>query len=521
MSPLPLVSLMHALKAISKQFVAKALAKLPEERYESVESLANDLRNYLDGLPVSAQPPTAFYRIRKFVGRHRLGVVFSVFAVAALASVAALATWSAIKSDRQAQQIERERDRAEQTKEFMVSIFESADPNIVPEEQTARQILEAGRARIEQELVDQPEVQADLLHVMNSVYRSWRMPLESSEILMRELELRESVNDIQSKEYVRVLYELAVSADIGGDYEVSLEYARRVLDIGTTTGDIMAQAQGHERIGRVHHLRGDFDLAGTHYRQARDLTVQEKGSKSLEAAYLMEHLGNLYIHQQDFGAALDELRTSLDIRRQRLDGDRAELSSTMLAIGSAHLGLKQIDDAYDAYQGGYSMNDRLYGADNSYNMYFANGLGKVAEARDDYDGAAALYEETARLINMHTPESPNLAFAVGNSARILALQDHCELALPKFASAAEIFAEKLPKHPELGNVKWRQGLCLVESGEYAIAEPLILSGLEVVESQWGTDSDKAVDARAAAAALYTAWGKPELAADFRREAESP
>ena len=46
--------------------VAKALAKLPEERYESVEALANDLRNFLGGLPVSARPLSALYRARKF-----------------------------------------------------------------------------------------------------------------------------------------------------------------------------------------------------------------------------------------------------------------------------------------------------------------------------------------------------------------------------------------------------------------------------------------------------------------------
>ena len=500
--------------------VAKALAKEPEERYESVESLANDLRNYLYGLPVSAQPPTAYYRVRKFVGRHRLGVAFSVFAVAALASIAALATWSAIQSDNQAHQIERERDRAEQTIEFMVSIFESADPNIVPEEQTARQILEAGRTRIEQELAGQPQVQADLLHTMNSVYRSWRMPLESREVLTREIELRESVNDTNSKEYVRALYELAVNADIAGDYDASLDYAKRVLDFSASSDDVMGQAQGHERIGRIHHLRGDLDVAGTHYRQARDLTVQEKGGSSIEVAYVMEHLGNLYIHQQDFENALNELQTSLDIRQQQIDGDHAELSSTLLAIGSAHLGLKQFDDAHDAYRSGYDMNDRLYGEDNSYNMYFANGLGKVAEARGDYDDAAALYDETARLINLHTPDSPNLGFAVGNAARILAHEDRCDLAAPKFERAAAIFVEKLPTHPELGDIKWRHGLCLVEAGEYRLAEPLILAGLEVVESRWGPDSDRAVGARAAAATLYAAWGKPRLAANFEPETDS-
>ena len=401
----------------------------------------------------------------------------------------------------------------------MISIFESADPNVVPEEQTARQILEAGRLRIEDELAGQPAVQADLLQAMNSVYRSWRLPEESREILTRELELRATVNGVQSEEYANVLYELATNTDISGDYDASLGYAQQVLDISTDIGDRMGQAKGHERIGRIHHLRGDFDTAGEHYRQTLELTVLEKGENSIEAAYVMEHLGNLYIHQQDFDAALEELQNSLDIRQTHLAGDHVEISAMLLAMGSAYLGLKQFEDAHAAYQSGYDMNDRLYGPDNSYNMYYANGLGKVAEARDDFEGAAAYFDETARLIVLHTPESPNLAFAVGNAAKLLATQGRCDLAIPKFVDAGGIFAEKLPDHRAFGDLKWRHGLCLAKTGEFQAAEPLILSGLQTVESQWGPDDERSIGARDAASTLYSAWGKPALAAKYQNTSD--
>ena len=81
--------------------VAKSLAKLPGERYASVESLANDVRNYLDGLPVTAKAPSAAYRARKFLGRHRLGSTFALFAVVSLAGITAIAVRSAIIADEQ------------------------------------------------------------------------------------------------------------------------------------------------------------------------------------------------------------------------------------------------------------------------------------------------------------------------------------------------------------------------------------------------------------------------------------
>jgi eukaryotic-like serine/threonine-protein kinase len=54
--------------------VAKALRKRPEERYPTVDALADDLRRYLDHQPVSARPDSLRYRAAKFVRRNRAGV---------------------------------------------------------------------------------------------------------------------------------------------------------------------------------------------------------------------------------------------------------------------------------------------------------------------------------------------------------------------------------------------------------------------------------------------------------------
>jgi serine/threonine protein kinase/tetratricopeptide (TPR) repeat protein len=59
--------------------VMKALEKDRNRRYESANGLAMDLQRYLCDEPVAAGPPSAGYRLRKFVRRHKAGL-----AVAAL-----------------------------------------------------------------------------------------------------------------------------------------------------------------------------------------------------------------------------------------------------------------------------------------------------------------------------------------------------------------------------------------------------------------------------------------------------
>src|SRR5262249_51255461 len=51
--------------------VMKALAKERDRRYESATAFAQDLERFLNHEPVAAGPPTAGYRLRKFLRRHR------------------------------------------------------------------------------------------------------------------------------------------------------------------------------------------------------------------------------------------------------------------------------------------------------------------------------------------------------------------------------------------------------------------------------------------------------------------
>ncbi len=70
--------------------VMKAIRKDRNERYPSAAALAEDLRRFLAGEPVSAVPPSAVYRMTKFVRRNRGSVLASVAVMLALLS--ALAT---------------------------------------------------------------------------------------------------------------------------------------------------------------------------------------------------------------------------------------------------------------------------------------------------------------------------------------------------------------------------------------------------------------------------------------------
>jgi eukaryotic-like serine/threonine-protein kinase len=68
------------------EIVLKALRKEPDRRYASVQQFADDIRNHLEGRPVSAVKGSWRYHARKFVVRHKIGVATTAAVVIALAA---------------------------------------------------------------------------------------------------------------------------------------------------------------------------------------------------------------------------------------------------------------------------------------------------------------------------------------------------------------------------------------------------------------------------------------------------
>jgi eukaryotic-like serine/threonine-protein kinase len=83
-----------------------ALRKEPQRRYGSVEQLANDLRNYLSGMPVHARGNSLGYRTGKFVRRRKIEIAAGVLVSCSLIG-------AVIVSMREARIAEQERQIAQ------------------------------------------------------------------------------------------------------------------------------------------------------------------------------------------------------------------------------------------------------------------------------------------------------------------------------------------------------------------------------------------------------------------------
>jgi eukaryotic-like serine/threonine-protein kinase len=101
--------------------VLKALKKDPQQRYATVNALADDITRHLTRRPVLARPDSRWYRLRRFAARNSLAIGAAGLVLLAVIGGAGIAVW-------QARVAIAERDRAEAVRGFIVSVFEEADP---------------------------------------------------------------------------------------------------------------------------------------------------------------------------------------------------------------------------------------------------------------------------------------------------------------------------------------------------------------------------------------------------------
>jgi non-specific serine/threonine protein kinase/serine/threonine-protein kinase len=115
-----------------------ALRKEPQRRYTSVQQFGDDIRRHLAGDPVLAHKDTMEYRVRKFVRRHRGGVIAAGLAVVSLAASSVVSTYFAGVARKEKAVAER---RFQETRELARYFVTDLDEAIRKGETAARREL--------------------------------------------------------------------------------------------------------------------------------------------------------------------------------------------------------------------------------------------------------------------------------------------------------------------------------------------------------------------------------------------
>ena len=431
--------------------LSKALRHEPAERYGSVELMENDLRRWMQGLPVTARLPTLTYRFSRWLRRNWLVASFGMtLLVTLLISSIVLAT--------QNQEMSRERDRAqaeaaksERILDLMLGLLEGSDPaNSLGDNPSVRDVLMAAEPRIDRELAAQPKVQAALFESVGRVFYSLGS-LDDAERLLRRAE---------------ALWQQTVWP---------------MDSTGSNTLDLLAQIQIR---------RGHFEQAIAVLEQSRQLRIDDFGVGSVEEAVSLTHISHAHLLLYRVDAAEATARRALEIFDQCSDeGFAEERVDVQFTLGETLYRQRGAAAADGIFEDLLTDAEGRLGSDHPKTL---NILGKLAEVKSEQPQQMDLAVSYARqriAIQQRLyqgEDHPDLALSYDSLAGILARAGYIDETQQAFEESVAM-RERLEGDDgpflavTLGNLGWFH---LFRRQDPVAAEPILRRSLAMAEQYY-------------------------------------
>jgi|GEM_PF-430717 len=351
-----------ALRGDLDNILLKSLASEADRRYASAADLADDIERHLATHPVSAHPPSRWYRTQKFMRRHRGSVALTLMFVLGIFVSLGIAVWQATVARVEAVNARAEALRADTTRDFIEGIFEPVreqlDKGSLP---SIRDLVAEGSRQLDASDDLAPAQRVDLLLMFSRL----------------EFKLAESNQSLALAERAHQLAQQALPIDSALRNQATFAFGSARL----RTGDL---------VGAEPLLREVERWQQTHAASADD-TIS-----------LYSILARLENESHRFEQALVYAEKELAARTDHFGAQSAKVATGYNNLGYVLESLGRYDDAIDAYANALAIDDRFQEPSSLQRAFpLANlaqaqfNAGRLAEARARFEEALALHDTHA------------------------------------------------------------------------------------------------------------------------------
>jgi eukaryotic-like serine/threonine-protein kinase len=417
----------------------KALEKDRTRRYETANGLARDIQRYLSDEPVEAGPPSAAYKVKKFVQRNRTAVVaattvstlllaITTFAIlqASLTARFARTTQAALEGAVRANNAEVEqRQRAEaaagaekQAKEIAQvresetkAVLDFVENKILaaarPEGQrgglghdvTLRRAIEVARPFVHENFAQQPLVEARLRMTLGNSYQF----LGDDKIAAEEMEVARSLFTRylgpDQRDTLMCMYYLATIFKALGRYADAMKLhqetlALRKAKLGPDDPDTWMSLDG---LASVYSDVGRGEEALKLYEEVLALRTAKLGP---DDPLTLGTMTNKALTYQRMGRPIEAVRLmeeSLALHKARLGPDHPQTLLTMINLGACYWAIGRRADATRLAEGTLAIQRIKLGPDHPDTLLSMMNLAVTYADLGRLSDAAKLREETLTL----------------------------------------------------------------------------------------------------------------------------
>ncbi len=510
----------------------KAMEKDRSRRYSSVSELAADLERHLNDEPVLAGPPGTIYRFGKFIRRNRAVAAGVTIAFVALVVGTAVATWQAVRARAEA-------ERAIRVTEFLGNTIGATDFIEAGQRLQVADVLDEAAERLAETFQDEPEIQAQIMHLLGLSYFSMSEFEESLEHLRGALDLRRETLGTDHPDTLETAHRLGdILAWIWQNREAQ-EILRGVVERRTRTlganhpdtlwsmarlastlksvykldeAEVMARTAAEGLAGTVgadheRTLSANETLSGVLARAGRDREAEELLQATLDEA--RRSLGNekrTTLRLQRLWAArlssrgewskVEPLYRSAFETHRQLFGDDYRTFYNMWTLGSALCYRGQAKEGRQLLDDGIDGLHRLFGERHPHTAYAIGALADVQLAAEDYDGAEESSRKCLSILREWLGDAhPNVLVARADLARVLCLNGKCDEAKEHFRDAMQLYRTTDGSDPLQTARMFRTYAEVLDAQDRRPeAEPLWREGLEVLKVALGEENPRTLRA---------------------------
>jgi tetratricopeptide (TPR) repeat protein len=440
--------------------VCKCVEKDRSRRYESAAALAAELHAYLEHRPITAAPPTAAYRARKFVRRNMAAVTAVSIILATLICGSIVSTVMAVRATRAERLAQSRLDgiiaanaNLTAVNEFLThDMIGSADPAVTRgRELPIREALDKAAASVAEKFKDRPLTQALILHSIASVYLSLGRADLAAPRAKQALEIRKQLLGDQDRDTITSLDKYAEIVKGLGKYAEAEPLARAALEQSARVNgdDHLDTIRARHNYAAVLTALGRWADAEAQAKRALEQLRREYGS---DYEQTLEAMGNYGLIVQNLGRAEEALAVYRDAleRSRRTCGEDHPLTNVLMHNAAHALNtLGRYKESEEMYRQVLEVRRRLYGPENEKTLTTLNNYALVLEKLHRASEAEPLMKEALQgrrraLGEMH----PETISSINNYASILRRIGRAAEAEPYAKEAMEKYRQTLGEdHP--------------------------------------------------------------------------
>ena len=502
--------------------VGKALAKEPDERYGSVSELADDIERYLSSRPILARRPSASYRAKKFVQRHRAGVAAAVLVVAAIVAGVIGISFGLVRARDAEAHARREAATSAKVSSFLADMLASVDA-----QQVGRLVLGDLERRVADAATDREEMPQSAVAEFRNLTRAvsgtdvGRLLVDDAILSRAGAEIAEQFGD-EPEVAGRLEYTLAETYERFGLYEQALVHAGRAASIRETAfgADTPATLQSQSLVGLLEYRQGQ-------YPEARDLLTRVLasqrsilGNDHADVFVSGVRLSWVLIEEGRYAEAEEMLADILERQRRVLGEEHRETATTMNSLAVIYSNQERYGDAEALHSEVLAIRSRVLGPTDPDTLKSMTNLAILSYYQGRLEDAAALFQD---VLDIQTetlgPDHPVTLGSTNNLAIIYERQGNLGEAQRLHRQALETKTRVLGEnHPETLSSRYNLAIVATARGRLDEAERLHRQTLELRRRTLGRDNPQTLDSLCAVAGVAALRGERAVALRHLQEA---